>query len=90
MKWMIEEIMKMETFRVNPFSDDLISRNDVIDLLSRRCKDCKYYKVQIEPVGARCNKKREYCSNAVHTYGTTNRYTSGSDRGCKRFERREE
>ncbi len=89
MKWQIDEIMKMETHRLNPFSEELISRADVIELLDRKCKDCKHFERKQE-LSQYSKKKRwwTYCNNPKsRMFADGKKMTSGCHTGCARFER---
>lgn len=99
MKWQIDEIMKLESHKLNPFSDDYVSRDEVVELLSRKCRDCKFYEkrrekveyVQGRPVrrSSGYGKVTECCTNAVKVWKKSERYTGGSNDACARFERGE-
>ena len=77
MKWLIEEINNLPNY------GGLVSRELVIKLLNRHCRDCKYF--YLEEV-KRKNKR------PVH-YGRCNRkspgrYTNGGTYACSKFEGR--
>lgn len=86
MKWQIEEISNLDPEIIN--GKEYVCRQDVINLLDRKCADCVYFEEIVDFNYKGREIKRAYCTNAINMYRSTIRYTYPSDRGCKRFERK--
>ncbi len=86
MKWQIDEINNLESKIIN--GKEYVCRQDVINLLDRKCADCIYLESRTG-IGYKGREiKRAVCTNAVNMFRKTERSTNPSDRGCKRFERK--
>lgn len=86
MKWQINEINNMKAKIIA--GKEYVCKQDVIDLLDRKCADCVYFE-EIRDVNYRGREiKKSACTNAINMYRSTTRYTCPSDRGCKRFKRK--
>lgn len=86
MKWQIEEINNLMSEIIN--GKEYVCRQDVIDLLDRKCADCIYFKEAKDLNYKGREIKKTICTNATNVYRQTERHTYPSDRGCKRFERK--
>jgi len=97
MKWQIEYIADMPAKKINGRS--YIDREELISFLSRRCKDCAYYKEMADTNYKGRKTKRTLCTNAINMpkmvdsngnlHNQTVRFTYSTNHGCKRFEKRE-
>ncbi len=91
MNWKIQKINELIAYRKSGVKGDLVRREDVIAIFSKRCRDCKHYNhgTQEHPITGRPHIY-SWCESPKYMYKGGHRMTAASADACARFEEKGE